>query len=92
MSRPAHLILTKKKMTKFKPEQHILVSKHSKLGEKETKELLEKYGITKKELPRILKKDPAIKDLSVKSGDILKIERNSPTAGTSIFYRCVVNA
>jgi DNA-directed RNA polymerase subunit H len=79
-------------MTKFKPENHILVSKHSKLGEKETKTLLEQYGITKKELPRIIKKDPSIKDLNVKSGDIIKIERKSPTAGTAIFYRCVINA
>ena len=65
------------KMTKFKPENHILVSKHSKLGEKETKTLLEQYGITKKELPRIIKKDPSIKDLNVKSGDIIKIEMSN---------------
>ena len=79
-------------MVKFKVENHSLVPKHSKLSDKEKKDLLEKYNITIKELPRIFKKDAAIKDLSVKSGDIIKIVRKSPTAGESVFYRCVINA
>ena len=78
--------------TKFKPQEHILVPKHSKLNDKETKELLETYHITPQELPRILKKDPAIADLNAKPGDIIKIERESPTAGKSLFYRVVINA
>jgi DNA-directed RNA polymerase subunit H len=78
-------------MAKFKVENHSLVPKHSKLGEKETKALLERYNITLSQLPKILKKDPSIKDLNVKSRDVIKIVRNSPTAGESIFYRCVVN-
>lgn len=78
-------------MTKFKIEEHILVPKHSKINEKEKKELLEKYNITPKELPKILKKDPLAKELDAKVGDIIKIVRNSPTAGESVFYRCVVN-
>ncbi len=79
-------------MTKFKIENHSLVPKHSKLSEKETKDLLEKYSITIKELPRILKKDPTLNDLNVKSGDVIKIVRKSPTAGEAIYYRCVINA
>ena len=78
-------------MTKFKIENHSLVPKHSKLSEKETKDLLEKYNITIKELPRIIKKDPSITNLNVKSGDIIKIVRKSPTAGEAIYYRCVIN-
>ncbi|TKJ16951.1 DNA-directed RNA polymerase subunit H [Candidatus Woesearchaeota archaeon B3_Woes] len=78
-------------MTKFKIEEHILVPKHSKLNDKEKKNLLEKYNITLKELPRILKKDPAISPLSPKIGDVIKIIRKSPTAGEAIFYRYVVN-
>lgn len=78
-------------MTKFKIEEHILVPKHSKLNDKEKKDLLEKYDISLKELPRVLKKDPAIKSLSPKVGDIIKIIRKSPTAGEAIFYRYVVN-
>ena len=78
-------------MTKFKIENHSLVPKHSKLSEKETKDLLEKYNITIKELPRIIKKDPSITNLNVKSGDIIKIVRKSPTAGEAIYYRRVIN-
>ena len=35
--------------------------------------------------------NPAIEELSVKEGDIIKIERQSATAGQSLFYRRVVN-
>lgn len=79
-------------MTKFKVENHILVSKHLKLSDKEKKDLLEKYNITTKELPIVIKKDPAIKALNVRPGDVIKIIRKSPTAGEAVFYRYVVNA
>jgi len=72
-------------------KKHILVPKHSKLNEKEKKELLKKYHISLKELPKILKSDPAIKMLNIKPGDIIKITRKSPTAGEAIFYRAVIN-
>ena len=74
----------------FKVTQHIHVPKHSKLNEKEKQALLEKYNISLKELPKISKKDPAIKDLNVKVRDVIKIIRKSPTAGVSVFYRGVV--
>ena len=76
----------------FEPKNHILVPRHSKLSETEKKQLFEKYNISLKELPKILKKDPAIADLKVKEGDVIKIERNSPTAGKTVYYRGVVNA
>lgn len=79
-------------MTKFKVEDHILVPKHTKINDKEKKALLEKYKITQRELPNIIKKDPAIKNLNAKSGDVIKIIRKSRTAGESAFYRVVVNA
>jgi DNA-directed RNA polymerase subunit H len=78
-------------MAKLNVSEHTLVPKHSKLNDKEKKELLEKYGITIKELPKIIKKDPAIKELDARVGDIIEIKRKSPTAGESVFYRCVVN-
>ncbi len=79
-------------VNKPKPEEHTLVPKHSKLSDKDKEALLSKYEITIQELPKILKKDPAIKELQVKSGDVIKITRNSPTAGESLFYRAVINA
>ncbi len=71
--------------------KHVLIPKHIKIGEKEKKELLEKYNISLKELPKILKDDPAIASLNVKPGDVIKVIRKSPTAGEAIFYRGVTN-
>lgn len=76
---------------KFKTDKHILIPKHSKLSDSQKEKLLEKYNISIKELPRILKTDPAIGSLDVKSGDVIKITRKSQTAGEAIFYRVVVN-
>lgn len=71
--------------------KHILVPKHVKLSEKEKENLLKKFDISTKQLPKILKKDPAIRDINTKLGDVIKIIRQSPTAGESVFYREVVN-
>lgn len=71
--------------------KHMLVPEHSKLTKKEIQELLEKYNITVNELPKILSTDPAIEKLNAKLGDIIKITRDSPTAGVSIYYRVVIN-
>ena len=78
-------------MAKFKIEEHSLVPKHTKLSDKEKKDLLEKYQITWMQLPKISIKDPVAKNLNAKVGDVLKIVRRSATAGESIFYRCVIN-
>ncbi|MFO8016813.1 MAG: DNA-directed RNA polymerase subunit H [Candidatus Woesearchaeota archaeon] len=70
--------------------KHILIPKHSKLSEKDKKELLEKYNISIKELPKISKDDPVISDMGVAPGDVIKISRKSPTAGETVFYRGVI--
>lgn len=77
---------------KFDVSEHTLVPKHAKLSEKEKKELLEKYKITPKELPKINPKDPALEKLNIKEGDIVKIIRPSRTAGEVAFYRRVTSA
>ncbi len=76
---------------KYDIRKHLLVPEHLKLNDKEKKELLEKYHISLKELPKIGKKDPAIAHLTVKDGDVIKVVRKSPTAGEAIFYRGVIN-
>ena len=70
--------------------KHELVPEHIILKEEEKNELLEKYKIKPKNLPKILTTDPVVKALNAKEGDILKIIRKSKTAGTSIYYRIVV--
>jgi DNA-directed RNA polymerase subunit H (RpoH/RPB5) len=71
--------------------KHVLVPKHAKLSDKEKKELLEKYNSSVRELPKILKKDPAISHLDVTHGDVIKISRKSYTSGESVFYRVVLD-
>ncbi|MBN2367545.1 DNA-directed RNA polymerase subunit H [Candidatus Woesearchaeota archaeon] len=72
-------------------KKHVLMPKHVKLIEKEKKDLLERYKISLNELPKIIKNDSAIVSLNVKIGDVVKITRESPTAGEITYYRVVVN-
>ncbi|MBI2142324.1 DNA-directed RNA polymerase subunit H [Candidatus Woesearchaeota archaeon] len=76
---------------KIDVKKHVLVPKHQKLSEREKDELLQRYGITVSELPRIIKTDPALAGLNTKPGDVLKISRKSSTSGSAAFYRVVVN-
>ncbi|HJN56670.1 MAG: DNA-directed RNA polymerase subunit H [Candidatus Woesearchaeota archaeon] len=76
---------------KFKVDKHILIPKHTKLGDKHKEKLLEKYNISINGLPRILKTDPGIISLGAKPGDIIKITRQSQTSSEAVFYRVVVD-
>lgn len=79
------------KKPKFKVDKHILTPKHLKLSEKEKTQLFEKYHVTSKEMPKILKTDASLRELDVKPGNVVKIIRKSPTAGEAIFYRVVID-
>jgi len=70
---------------------HVLVPRHTKLSPEETSALLETLNITANQLPKILKSDPAIRHLNTEVGEIIKIERNSPTVGKSNYYRVVIS-
>ena len=93
---PKEKVMRTKKMVRATSKEvtivnHTLIPKHEKITEKEAQELFEYHNITIKELPKIIKNDPAIRHLDVKENDIIKITRKSPTAGTTIFYRGVIN-
>ena len=70
--------------------KHLLVPKHAVASDAEKKHITDELKLTGKELPKILKTDPAILDLKAKDGDIIKITRNSSTAGEISFYRRVI--
>ena len=78
-------------MAKQTTPNHVLIPKHEKLSKQEAEEVLKKYKVTVNELPAITKSDPAIAELGCEEGDIIAIERESPTAGKTIFYRGVIN-
>ncbi len=71
----------------MKVSRHVLVPKHEILSKNKVDELLKKYKITVYQLPLIESSDPAAKEIGVKSGDVVKITRNSQTAGKAIVYR-----
>lgn len=79
------------KKQKFKVDKHTLTPKHVKISEKDKAQLFEKYCVTSKEMPKMLRTDSAIKDLEPKPGDVIKIIRKSATAGESYFYRVVID-
>jgi len=79
-------------MAKLDLSKHEYVPKHAKLSNAETEKLLTNYNISKKQLPKILKSDPAIVDMELKQGDVVKIIRKSATCIESVYYRVVVNA
>jgi len=72
--------------------KHEFVPKHTKLSEADTEKLLNRFNISKKQLPKIFKSDPAIVHMDLKSGDVVKIIRKSESSGESEYYRVVINA
>jgi DNA-directed RNA polymerase subunit H len=70
-------------------KRHFLVPKHTIVPKEKEEEILKRLHATKGELPIILRSDPAIKKLKPNIGDIIEIERNSPVAGKSKYYRVV---
>jgi len=69
---------------------HKAVPEHRKMTEDEVEELLEKFDADKSDLPRIERTDAALKQMDIEVGDVLEINRESPTAGKTTYYRRVI--
>ena len=69
---------------------HDLVPEHVICPDDELKELLAKYNIQRRQLPKILASDPAVKAVGAKPGQVVKIFRESETSGKATAYRLVV--
>ena len=69
---------------------HVYVPKHEIMTKKEAQKVLEEFNCKPTELPLIFVTDPAILGLGVKPGDMIRIKRQSGTAGESVYYRYVV--
>jgi DNA-directed RNA polymerase subunit H len=70
--------------------EHELVPKHEILSKKDADKLLEEFGIKSTQLPKIRVDDPVTKALKAKKKDIIKITRDSATAGEAVYYRIVI--
>lgn len=70
--------------------KHKLVPKHEVVSPEDAEELLKKYRVKAHQLPRIKASDVAVIAVDGEPGDIIKITRDSPTAGKHVSYRFVV--
>jgi DNA-directed RNA polymerase subunit H len=69
---------------------HVMVPDHTIMSEDEVKALLERYSITFEQLPKIFHDDAAVRHIGGKVGDVVRIVRQSQTAGVAEAYRLVV--
>lgn len=70
---------------------HEYVPVHEIMSDAETKSLLEKMGLRKENLPKILEDDPQALKLGAKLGQVLRIKRND-YGNEHSYYRLVVEA
>lgn len=69
--------------------KHILVPKHEIVTDQEIiSKIVSQFQLkSKTQLPIIQRTDPMARYLDIKTGEIVKITRNSPSAGEAIIYR-----
>ncbi|MGY5879571.1 MAG: DNA-directed RNA polymerase subunit H [Candidatus Thorarchaeota archaeon] len=72
--------------------EHNLVPPHIIAEQSEVDLVLGHYKIKKTQLPRIYVRDPAAKVLGARAGQVIRIERDSDTAGKVFYYRLVVDS
>ena len=70
-------------------QDHKLVPKHEIMTEEEISEVFSTVDYDFKDLPKIKSNDPVVKAIHAEPGNVLKITRNSETAGVFVTYRIV---
>ena len=70
--------------------EHYLVPKHEILSPEEKEDVLKKYRVEPYQFPLIKTSDPIAKVIGARFGDLIRIVRQSPTAGEYVSYRYVV--
>lgn len=77
---------------RFNPLNHALVPMHELVPDEDVPSILEKYSIVKEQLPKIKSTDPAVMVTGAEPGQLVKITRDSPTAGKHVAFRLVVHS
>jgi len=71
--------------------EHVLVPRHEIVQSDEREKVLSEYRVQPYQLPRLKASDPAAKAIGARPGDIVRVTRESPTAGKYVSYRYVVD-
>ena len=77
---------------RFNPLNHALVPLHELVPDEAVPSILEMYSIVKEQLPKIRSTDPAVQVTGAAPGQLVRITRDSPTAGKHTAYRLVVHS
>jgi DNA-directed RNA polymerase I, II, and III subunit RPABC1 len=85
-----HIELIARIFPSFNIFDHSLVPKHEIMTQEEKQKLLDAYRVKPYQLPRIKASDSAAKAIGARPGDIVRIIRDSQTAGKYTAYRYVV--
>ncbi|MBE6497225.1 MAG: DNA-directed RNA polymerase subunit H [Methanobrevibacter sp.] len=70
-------------------QDHKLVPKHEIMSEEEISEEFSDVDYDFRDLPKIRANDPVVEAIGAQPGNVLRITRDSPTAGEYITYRIV---
>ena len=76
-------------MSEFDIQKHKLVPKHEIMTEEEISEEFSDVDYNFKDLPKIRADDPVVEEIGAEPGNVLRITRNSETAGVFVTYRIV---
>lgn len=71
--------------------KHVSVPKHIIADRAEIDQWCDDYGTSRSELPKIFASDPPVVWLGAKPGDVIKIYRNSESAGHAVAMRQVIH-
>ncbi len=70
-------------------QDHMLVPKHEIMTEEEISDEFSDVDYEIKDLPKIRSNDPVVKAIGAEPGNVLRITRESQTAGAFVTYRIV---
>ncbi|MEL4305447.1 DNA-directed RNA polymerase subunit H [Methanococcoides sp. LMO-2] len=77
-------------MNTFSLLDHEFIPHHEIMDEDELRTVLKHFNVEREQLPKLKVTDPIAQEIDAAPGDVVKITRNSQTAGEALYYRYVI--